>query len=44
MNSTLRISKHTDHITQEIWSFYRTNHSPEHHEDIIWEDSRTWTY
>ncbi|MGE5943225.1 MAG: hypothetical protein ACM31G_02690 [Flavobacteriales bacterium] len=44
MNTYIRISKHTDTITQEIVSFYRKNKSFEYNKDVIWKGAKPYTY
>ncbi|WP_262496115.1 hypothetical protein [Confluentibacter lentus] len=44
MNTYIKISRHTDNITQEIVSFYRKSNSFEHNKDCIWKGARPYTY
>ncbi|WP_262496635.1 hypothetical protein [Confluentibacter citreus] len=44
MNSHIKISNHTDTITQEIVSFYRRNNSFDYSKDGVWKGAKPYTY
>ncbi|WP_157831466.1 hypothetical protein [Confluentibacter flavum] len=44
MNSHIKISNHTDNITQEIVSFYRRINTFDYNKDVIWKGARPYNY